>query len=646
MSAEKKGPGRPRVEDQDRKAIRDAVTSQLWTPGSELRPVGDARKELPEVWLPNPPGKKGTTEYQEWAKACFLELVRNGYNFSQAAEKLGYTYKAWSRWASDDPEFAEEARSIRDGEVRVQESPDLTRMSFEEFVREYLGFELSDHQKQMAEALEDPLAKLVLILAWPEAGKSTLVTLWYVLYRIAQNPDIRIALVSKSGAKAQDLLTRVKRYLTEEHLYDDAPRNLIADFHGFKPAHGELEWSQDQIFVRQRKSGERDPTVQALGIRKQIYGSRLDLLILDDALILDNQISELERQRIDQWFTNEARSRAQRGQTVVCGTRVFPHDLYGQWKKSWADHRLFRGVYLPAIQDEWTEEERPTWPEYWTLDGYDIAEEINGEEYITGFQPGLRDIRTEIMARDPDRWKLVYQQHDVEETQNIFRQRHIDTAFDLGAGRPLGVVYPHERLVLGIDPATTGRAAAVVLAVDPTTRVRTVIDIWVGSNLGAAGIRNDLIYRFWEKYREHRISQTVIEINYVPTLLGDETLKQRADEYGTHLQPHRTYGAGRKKGSKHDEEYGISALAPLFSGGLLAFANGAPGDREKLQPLVDDMLSFPWSEIQDALIALWVANGEANTAVFDRVEVEQQAAARGAPPVVARRARSQIQTRA
>lgn len=641
-----KGPGRPQVTKEDRKKFREAVQSQLWTPGSELRPVGDLNRELPDVYLPTPKHKKGTPQYTEWAKACFMELVRHGYNYSQAADKIGYNYKAWERWSKDDPEWAAEVRAIREGGVAEQETPDLRQMSFEEFVRLYMGFELSEHQKMIAEALEDPLAKLVLVLANPEAGKSTLVTLWYVLYRIAQNPDIRIALVSKSGHKAQDLLTRVKRYLTEEHLYDDSPRNLIADFHGFKPAHGELEWSQDQIFIRQRVSGERDPTVQALGIRKQIYGSRLDLLILDDALILDNQVSEIERDRIDQWFTNEARSRAQRGQTVVCGTRVFPHDLYGQWKKSWKNNRLFRGVYIPAIWDEWTEQERPSWPEYWTLDGYDLIEEINGEEVVIGYQPGLRDIRAEIMARDPNRWKLVYQQEDVEETDNIFRQSHIDLAFDLGAERPLGRVFPHEILILGVDPATTGRAASVLIAVDPITRIRTVVDIFVGSNLGASGIRNDLMYRFWNKYNgDKRIDFTVPEINYVPTLEGDEVLIDRANSYGTSMVFHRTYGRGKKRGSIHDEEYGISALAPLFSGGLIAFANGAPGDRERLQPLVDDMLSFPWAEAKDALVALWIANGQASIPHHKPADVSVQAARRGAPPSIANRSRANYNAR-
>jgi hypothetical protein len=613
------------------------VREQLWTPG--LRPVQAATSILPEVYLPNPPGKKGTSQYKAWAMECFIELVRHGYNYTQAAERLGYNFKWWSTLSQREPGWAAEVREARTGELQQWEYPDLTRMSFEEFVREYMGIDLVAHQHDIAAALQDPLGKLVLILGFPESGKSTLVSLWYVLYRLSQNPDNRIAVVSKSSTKAQDLLTRVKRYLTEEHLYENSPRSLIADFNGWKAPHGEMEWSQDQIFVRHRKSGERDPSVQALGIQKQIYGSRLDYLILDDALILDNQVSEVQRDRIDQWFTNEARSRAQKGQTIVNGTRLFPLDLYGQWKKSWKDHRLFRGVYIPAIQEEYTENEEVTWPEYWTLDGYDLKEEYNGEEIVVGHQPGMRDIRQEIVARDPARWRMVYQQEDIEEVENVFRQEHVDRAFELGAHRRLGQVFDHEILILGVDPATTGRAASVLIAFDPNTRVRTVVDLFVGERLGANGIRNELLYRFWDKYKEHRVQYSVVETNFAPTLLGDESLLERAEAAGTSLVAHTTTARGHKRGSKWDEEFGIGALVSLFGGGLIAFPGTMPEDRSKLQPLVDDMLVFPWAEQQDALVALWVANGETSFANRRKVDQSQIRRVRGVPPVVSSRMR-------
>jgi hypothetical protein len=637
----KRGRGRPVYSESDNESDRQAIREQLWTPG--LTPVKGSGGQTKQVWLPDPPTKKGTSQYLAWAMECFLELLRHGYNYTQAAEKLGYDYQWWYGTKKRYPAWRTEAEEIVSGTgLSAWEYPDLSHLTFAEFCKRYGGFDLAEHQLRIAEALLDPYARLVLVLGHPESGKSTLVSLWYVLYRIAQDPDIRVALVSKSGSKAQDLLTRIKRYLTEDHLYDDTEGNLISEFNGWKPAHGELEWSADQIYIKHRKSGERDPTVQALGIGKQIYGARLDLLILDDSLVLDNQISELQRDRIDQWFTNEARSRAQRGQTVVNGTRLFPFDLYGQWKKSWVNNRLFRGVYIPAIYDEWTEQESPNWPEYWTLDGYDTFEDPLDDTIVTGYQPGLRDIRAEIMARDPARWRLVYQQEDVEQSENVFRMEHIEKAFELGSTRRLGTVMDHEILILGVDPATSGRAASVLLALDPETRVRTVVDIFVGSQLGATGIRSKLFYQFWDRYAEHQISSTVLEVNFAPTLMGDEAFLARAEAAGTRLVRHATIGRGKKRGSKWDEEYGISATASLFTNGLIAFPCLGEDDRTRLQPLIDDMLVFPYADAaQDAIVAFWVANGETSVTQHRKVAQQHFMERRGVPPGVRQRGLAQ-----
>lgn len=610
------------------KTIERKPQQKLWTPS----------EGLPEVWLPKAPGKKGSSERKEWAMESFLELLRHGYNFSQAAERVGYTYQWWAMTRKTEKDWEAAALGIVNSEFSKWEYPDLSGMPFSEFVSRYAGFELATHQHWIANALEDPLGKIVLILGHPESGKSTLVSLWYVLYRLAQNPDSRTAIVTKNTTKAQDLLLRVKRYLTEEQLYEGCEGNLVADFNGWKPPRtSDLEWSQDQFFVRHRTSGERDPSMQALGIGKLIYGSRLDYLILDDALVQDNQISETTRERIDNWFDSEARSRAQRGQTIVNGTRLIPMDLYGQWKKAWKDNRLFRSVVIPAIQNEYTDAEEVTWPEYWTLDGYDLTEEINGKEEVVGFQMGMRDIRESIVTKNPDRWRLVYQQEDVEEESSIFRQSHIDHALELGSLRKLGQVLPHERLILGVDPATTGRAAAVLIAVDPTTRLRTVVDLYVGRNLGATGIRQNMLYYFWEKYRDHRVDITVIEENFVKTLQGDEVLKERAKAAGTQLVWPHTTAKGRR--GKWDEEYGIASMASLFSSGLISFANAAPDDYAKLRPLIEDLLVFPWAQQQDCAIALWIANGEAATPQPREVDQREFMRRRGVPPNVQMRSR-------
>jgi len=596
-------------------------------------------RDLPDVYLPPPPAKKGTGAWKVWAKESFLELLRQGFSIQGAVDFLGVSRGWWEKNADRDKDWATKARAIRSGEdpdrgEDGRDWPDISWMTYEQFSWEYLGLKVFPHQQPIVDAIQDPQVNKLIVNGFPESGKSTHASLGYVLYKLCLNPDARIAIVSKSTDKARDLLRRVKRYMTEEHLYDDTERNLIEDFKGFKPdSHSAHRWDADQITIRQRRSGERDPSIQALGIGAQIYGSRLDLLLLDDALTLENQLTENRRNGLDSWFLQEASSRAHKGEIIVVGTRVHPQDNFRSWKDAWAEDPHAAFVDIPAIIINEDGEEETTWPDYWPLDGQMVWDEFNG---IERYQKGMRDIRREMESLGVWRWKLVYQQEDVGSDATVFSQDMIDRALELGSTRMLGQVEPHEILILGIDPALTGRAASVLLAYDPRTRVRTVVDLLVTDQLGATGIREKLMYYFWEKYRPQR---TLIEVNYAPTLMGDEVVKSRAIAAKTVLLPHKTFGKGRKRGSINDEEYGIAAVAPLIAGGMYCFPSATPADRKKLEPLISDMQAFPFSDTKDALVGLWIAEGEVSVVSAAAPDIEDVINRRNLPPGIARRLR-------
>lgn len=628
--------GRPTVSQEEKDELLEEQRERMRN--DERKPVRaiHIREREPEIYLPPPPTKKGTSAWRAWAMAAFEELLRHGQSFTEACKRLGVTRRWWETNSQRNPEWAEKMRKIRDGEdVEYRDYPDISKMPYSQFAKEYLGLEVFPHQQKIVDALEDPQMNRTMVLGFPESGKSTHVSLGYAIYRMCINPDIRIAIVSKGETKAKDILNRIKRYLTEEHLYEDTERNLIRDFKGFEPARGTHRWDQTQITIRQRKSGERDPTVQALGIGSQIYGARIDLLILDDALTLDNQLTETRRENISGWFLQDAASRAHRGQVIVCGTRIHPYDNYQTWKKAWENDEHFRLVKIPAITVSETGEEYSSWPSYWPLDGSMIWDEFN---HVERYQKGLRDIRSEMMSISPMNWRLAYQQEDIQEVEAIFTQeRHIDPALELGSHRSMGAVgQPDEVLILGVDPALTGRAAAVMIGYNVRTRIRTVLEVVVMENLGTEGLRKRMIYPLWEKYRPQR---TVVEINYAPTLFGDETFKAMAGSYGTTLQPHKTVGGRGKRGAKWDDEYGVAAIAPLMASGLYALPSNTQEDLNKLQPLLDDMQGFPYSERQDAVMALWFAEGEVRFVAHPKPDVEKVIEGRNLPPRIARRLR-------
>lgn len=597
-------------------------------------------RDLPDVYLPPPKGNKGTAAWKVWAKEAFVELLRNGYNIQDSVDFLGVSRGWYEKNAERDEDWGLLTQQVRSGDdpdrdEQARDYPDISYMSYRDFALDYLDLSVYPHQEPIVAALEDGNINKLIVTGFPESGKSTHISLGYILYRICLNPDLRVALVSKSQTKAEDLLRRLKRYMTEEHLYDETKRNLIQDFKGFRPgSHTAHRWDQEQITIRQRRSGERDPTVQALGVGAQIYGARIDLLVLDDALTLENQLTPERRSKIDSWFLQEASSRAHKGEIIVAGTRVHPEDNFKSWTKAWEGDPHTAFVKIPAILGEESGEETSVWPEYWPLDGETLWDEFNKMER---YQKGMRDIRKEMEALGAWRWRLVYQQEDVSLDASVFSQEVIDRALEVGAHRSIGQVFPQEILILGVDPATTGRAAAVLMAYDPRSRVRTVVDLWAGDRLGAQGVRDKLLYHFWEKYRPQR---TLVEVNYAPTLLADEVLRSRAEAAGTVLLGHTTTGRGHKRGNINDEEYGIGAMAPLFAGGLFSLPSATPGDINRLQPLLDDLAAFPYGEAKDALVGLWVAEGETRMVAAAQPTTEQIVSGRQLPPILARRLRN------
>ena len=76
------------------------------------------------------------------------------------------------------------------------------------------------------------------------------------------------------------------------------------------------------------------------------------------------------------------------------------------------------------------------------------------------------------------------------------------------------------------------------------------------------------------------------------------------------------------------------AMQSLFYSGLIAFPSATVQDKTKLEPLIDDMLVFPWAKQQDALIALWIANGECKNSTFFSVDLTKVVSRRNIPPII------------
>ncbi len=560
-------------------------------------------------------------------KKQVIEFLMQGYSVQKAMDAVGRSVKTYEYYRKTDEQFATAIDKIRSMTARGEVgSPRGEVPPFPEFSSKYLGVDVFPHQKHWIDLLEgrepedihpsisyEPgSTDLLIVNTPPEHAKSTTITVNYAVYRICQNPNIRIMIVSKTQAMAQKFLLSIKNRLTHPR-YQDLQLT-------FGPPGGYEKnsdsWKQDLIYLssESRDSGEKDPTVQAVGIRGHIYGARADLIIMDDCVDHTNA-HEYEKQ-ID-WIQSEVMSRIDNdgGRLLVVGTRLRPRDLYSELRDP---------MRYPDETSPWTyfaqpavlefAEDAKDWVTLWAktnmppLSGNGIPDENGLYDKWTG--PALHKKRSRM---SPNLWAMVYQQQQV----------HEDSAFPsdaikgvINGARNIGLIPKGKHgvrpngmdgliVVAGLDPAGSGYTAAVVLGLDISTQKRYLLDVSNVAGMKPDDIRN-LIKDWTVRYK---VSEWRVEKNAFQTMLTqDREVREFLVRNGSMLREHHT---GQ---NKWDTDFGVASLTTLFYGwdesnALIEFpsTHASEGLKALIEQLVTWYPDAPKSQKTDTVMAFWFA---------------------------------------
>lgn len=515
------------------------------------------------------------------SKARVLELVRQGNSIKDALLVVNRSVKAYEQWRKNDPDFrlaidASRQRNIDDLRDLVGADREI---SFPDFSETFLGARVFPHQQNVVDLLEgrDPSwlhpamtyvpgeKDLVMVNMPPEHAKSTTITMNYVTYRIAMNPAIRVIVVSKTQQMARKFLYGIKTRLTSER---------FAKMHAAYGVNGSFQdgsssWTQDLIYVGNTGSDEKDPTVQALGVRGHVYGARADLIVLDDVVDGTNA-HEFEKQI--EWLQSEVVSRlSSGGNLLVVGTRLASKDLYLELRNElrYPDEvSPWSYLAMPAVLEFADDPE--DWVTLWPKSnqpevgakGEDAEPDADGLfDKWTG--PRLVKKRARMQPRT---WSMVYMQSQVSD----------DAVFDPAAvasvvnGARMSGLMPKDMnavrngrgmdgliVVAGLDPATSGHTAAIAIGLDISSGKRYVLDAFNKPGTRPDEIRS-LIKEWTAKYN---IAEWRIEKNgFQGFLVHDREINDFCAAHGTLVQPHFTGN------NKHDEAFGVAAMSMLFSG--------------------------------------------------------------------------------
>ena len=559
------------------------------------------------------------------AQEKVLIQLGQGSTITAAMASVGRNDVTFRQWSMNDPEFKARADKARlAGKGVIADLGDLKQISYPDFSEQFLDTKLFPHQLNWLDLIDgkpprwqpagmtyepgDP--KRVLINVPPEHAKSTTITTNYVLYNIVTNPNSRVIIVSKTQGMARKFLGAIKTRLS--HPAYIKLQTAFGPNGGYKA--DSTQWSADMIYLGTgRDSGEKDPTVQALGFGSQIYGARADLIVLDD-VVMNSNAHEWEKQL--EWLQKEVITRLGRhGKLLIVGTRVASIDLYkmirdgGQWT---GGKTPFTYCAMPAVLE--FDENPSNWKTLWSrtnIQENDIDEIGDDGLYPKWDGPSLFKRRSEVA---PSVWAMVYQQEDVVEN-SIFSPTCV--AGSVNGMRKRGPLKPgvpgHPKhaestyTVIGLDPAMAGATAAVVATYNRADGRIYILDCVNMTEPTPAKISN-LIEEWVPKYKPQELR---IEINaHQKAYALDDELRNYLASYGCQLNSHFT---GK---NKWDVGFGVASMASLFGSvrdGRFQDNNiiELPSNEgsEGLKTLVQELITWKpdTKNPTDCVMALWFA---------------------------------------
>lgn len=444
-------------------------------------------------------------------------------------------------------------------------------------------------------------------------AKSTCLTVNYVVWRICQDPNIRILLISKTQDMAKKFLLSIKERLAENEAYTDL-QQAFGPPGGF--AEGAASWTADKIYVAGRDSGEKDPTVQAVGIGGHIYGSRCDLAIMDDCVDHTNH-QQYESQIT--WIQNQVGSRVADagGRMLLIGTRMETVDLYSE---------ILKPQYYAEGQSSWTYLTQPAvleyaedpedWVTLWpktnrppvTIAARKLVQQDEDGLWPMWTGPALAKKRRKMSPRN---WSMVYMQDQVADDA-VFKMEDVQGCVDRARypGRMFAGQSDHRKhgmdgllVVAGLDPAAAGCTAMVVLGLDRQTGVRWVLDVVNKRAMPPHEMRSE-IKRLTERYG---ISEWRVEKNaYQGSIVQDQLIRSFLSARGCLISPHHT------DAKKWDSDFGVASMATLFEGwrtGMNMIRLPSQTQSEGVRALIEQLCSwFPETKsLTDTVMALWFA---------------------------------------
>lgn len=403
------------------------------------------------------------------------------------------------------------------------------------------------------------------LLLWSaiEHGKTTQMSVMRPLWMLGRNPSLRMAIVSNTAGQATKILDSIRRTI-------ETSTALHGIFPNLKPS-GD-NWTNRSITVK-RPYVAKDPSIQTLGIHGNVLGSRIDYLVIDDLLDVENTRTAQGREDCFRWLQAAVLSRLTARAAVLCvGTAFHPED---------AMHRLaalpaWKAFRYPVMEENTNV---PRWPERWPLER-------------------IQQRKLELGPLEFARQLLCIARSDEDAR---FKREWIDWCLARGAGKQmaygLSALPPGVKTYTGVDLAVQQKDSAdctclFTIAVHPNGD-REVLCIETGRWAGP-----EIVSRIIDTHRRF-MSVCIVENN-----AAQDFIIQFAR--GQFAVPIHAFTTGRNKAHP---EFGVESIAAEMAGRKWIIPSmGGNGSHPEIQQWVQECLFYSPSEhTGDRLMGSWFA---------------------------------------
>ena len=466
----------------------------------------------------------------------FLQLTQAQVPLQEALKIVGVGYEAYRQWRKRDKKFAAEVDRIRANEAQEEGEYNGTHASF---AKEYFDMEYAWFQLIFLQELENLPPGNILMALWPpEHGKTTTYEN-YVSEMVALHPNRRQTVASENQQIARKIIGRIKNRMEPGGPFP----KYVERWGPFRPPVGlgqgkvAQPWGADHFNVYKKSHhDERDYTMMALGVGSSIVSTRTDHLHVDD---VQSVKTYTQTNKIEDWFRQDALTRpGEHGITTIAGTRVGEDDIYSRL----ADDTDLQGIlkvikFKAIITDFETGEQKPLWPERYTLDMLDRQRRKVGQEA----------------------WDRNYMQSPGSSNSNrTFTDEMVDEC--LNPLISLKHEVPTDNIVyIGLDPALGSQNCVIACEVSPEGKL---IVRRIREDVGFR--RNEQIMQALDSVIQScnltgRVTDVVIETkNFQAGLARDERLLEMQQHYGFAMREHITGW------NKYDESVGVASMCESF----------------------------------------------------------------------------------